>query len=85
MAARNKITNEIDPILAAITPGGGAYLNEADYAQANFQEAFYGSNYGKLLSIKQKYDPNNLLWGKTSVGSESWDVQSNGRLCKTGL
>jgi hypothetical protein len=75
----------LDPILAAITPGGGAYLNEADYSQPNFQEAFYGSNYPKLLATKRKYDPNDLLWGKTAVGSELWDVQADGRLCKTGL
>ncbi|KAL2259507.1 hypothetical protein VTK26DRAFT_6797 [Humicola hyalothermophila] len=85
VAARKKITNEIDPILAEITPGGGAYLNEADYSEPNFQEAFYGSNYERLLSIKKKYDPNNILWGKTAVGSESWDVQADGRLCQTGL
>ncbi|KAF5360014.1 hypothetical protein D9758_007598 [Tetrapyrgos nigripes] len=44
-----------------ITPGSGAYLNEADINEPNFSESFWGSNYDRLVSIKDKYDPNHLL------------------------
>ncbi|KUI64405.1 putative FAD-linked oxidoreductase YvdP [Cytospora mali] len=76
------VTNVLVPALEAITPGGAAYLNEADINQPNWQETFYGSNYPKLLSIKQKYDPDGVFWGKTSVGSEGWEITSNGQLCR---
>ncbi|KAI5118820.1 hypothetical protein M0805_009398, partial [Coniferiporia weirii] len=44
-----------------ITPGGGAYFNEADVYEPNYQESFWGSNYDKLLTIKNKYDPKHIL------------------------
>ncbi|KIY70304.1 FAD-binding domain-containing protein [Cylindrobasidium torrendii FP15055 ss-10] len=47
--------------LRAITPGGGAYFNEADVYEPEWQDAFWGENYEKLLAIKQKYDPGHLL------------------------
>jgi hypothetical protein len=44
-----------------ITPGGGCYINEADYLEVDWQTAFFGSNYKKLLRIKQKYNSGNLF------------------------
>ncbi|PPQ74692.1 LOW QUALITY PROTEIN: hypothetical protein CVT26_007602 [Gymnopilus dilepis] len=44
------------------TPGAAVYFNEADVYEPNYIDAYWGaSNYAKLLSIKQKYDPNHLL------------------------
>lgn len=80
--ARQTVTNVLVPALAALTPNGAAYLNEADSNEPNWQETFYGSNYPRLLSIKQKYDPYGILWGKTAVGSEGWDIAADGHLCK---
>jgi hypothetical protein len=82
IAAQEKITNVLGPALEAITPDGAAYLNEADFNQPNWQETFYGPNYDKLLSIKQKYDPDGIFWGKTAVGSEGWEMTPDGRLCE---
>lgn len=81
---QRRITTEWMPRLEAITPGGGSYLNEADLNQPNFQQAFYGSNYYKLLSIKRRYDPKDLFYGITSVGSERWEYRMNtdGKLCR---
>jgi hypothetical protein len=59
-----------------VSPGAGAYMGEADPAEPNWQDAFYGSNYPRLLAIKQKWDPWGLLWVKTAVGSEGWQVQT---------
>ncbi|KAF9557220.1 FAD-binding domain-containing protein [Agrocybe pediades] len=56
-AASTKAVN----FLRDITPGSGAYHNEADIHEPNFQDSFWGSNYRKLLAIKNKYDPTHLL------------------------
>lgn len=80
--AQQTVTNVLVPALADLTPNGAAYLNEADFNEPNWQETFYGSNYPRLLSIKRKYDPQGILWGKTSVGSEGWDIAADGRLCR---
>ncbi|KAG8679500.1 hypothetical protein FRC08_016946 [Ceratobasidium sp. 394] len=48
--------------LRALTPQGGAYLNEADVYEPNASSSFWGSdNYAKLWAVKQKYDPKGLL------------------------
>lgn len=57
-------------IIEDVTPGAGAYANEADFYQQNWQEAFWGPNYPKLLEIKRKYDPKNLFRVHHGVGSE---------------
>lgn len=80
--ARETVTNVLVPALAELTPNGAAYLNEADVNQREWQETFYGPNYEKLLSVKRKYDPDGVLWAKTAVGSEGWDIQGDGRLCE---
>lgn len=82
VAAQNRITNEIQPVIEAATPGAGAYMNEADFQQPDFQTTFYGVNYPKLLQIKKKYDPNQVLYVKTGVGSEGWAQRKDGRLCR---
>ncbi|KUI68196.1 6-hydroxy-D-nicotine oxidase [Cytospora mali] len=78
---QEEITNDLMPSLEAITPRGGAYLNEADFRQPDFQDVFYGDNYATLLAIKDKYDPEGLFYGVTAVGSERWASQSDGKLC----
>ncbi|PQE21481.1 FAD binding domain-containing protein [Rutstroemia sp. NJR-2017a BBW] len=81
---RKTVTNVLDPALEKLTSNAAAYLNEADFNQPNWQQVFYGTNYAKLLSIKNKYDPAGIFWGPTVVGSEAWAAAADGRLCKTG-
>ena len=57
-------------VIAAVTPGGGAYANEADYFQPNWQEAFWGGKYERLLRVKRKYDPDHVFTVHHGVGSE---------------
>ncbi|CAE6465185.1 unnamed protein product, partial [Rhizoctonia solani] len=59
-AAYVKVNSAMNP-LRALTPGGGAYQNEADVYEPNTSESFWGSNYAALYAIKQKYDPDGLL------------------------
>ncbi|PPQ89860.1 hypothetical protein CVT25_004758 [Psilocybe cyanescens] len=47
--------------LRDITPGSGAYHNEADIHEPNFEESFWNGHYPRLLEIKQKYDPEHIL------------------------
>lgn len=84
-AAQDRITREIMPRIEAATPGAGAYINEADYQQPGWQDVFFGSNYDGLLAVKTRYDPKGLFWNAIAVGSEGWEVLSDGRMCKTGV
>jgi FAD/FMN-containing dehydrogenase len=48
--------------LRKITPNSGAYWNETDRYEPNWEESFWGKeNYAKLKTIKQKYDPNGVF------------------------
>lgn len=71
-----------------LTPGSGSYLSEGDRLEPNFQWSFFGSHYPRLLEIKQKYDPLNVFYAHTAVGSEFFEVRTengapdeNGRVC----
>jgi hypothetical protein len=81
-AQQNRITRDIMPQIEAITPNAGAYINEADYQQKDWQDVFYGSNYGGLLNVKRKYDPKTLFWNAIAVGSEGWQIFEGGRMCR---
>ncbi|KAK4493712.1 hypothetical protein PRZ48_014897 [Zasmidium cellare] len=80
----NDMTYKYLPMLERLTPGGGAYLNEADFQQPDYKEVFYGGNYDRLLKIKEKYDPNQIFYAITAVGSDRWyeDATRGGRLCR---
>lgn len=72
------------PSLEGLTPGSGVYLNEANLEQPNLEQDLYGANYPKLLQVKKKWDPDNLFYATTAVGSEAFVVAANGGLCRTG-
>jgi hypothetical protein len=59
--------------LRKLTPGGGAYMNEADARAPNWKEDYFGANYEKLLEIKRKYDSKMLLRCNLCVGSDLYD------------
>ena len=82
-ADQNKITYDLIPKLAELTPDGGCYLAEGDFRQPDWKQVFYGPNYDKLASIKKKYDPNDMFYALTAVGSDAWLPDQDGRLCKT--
>jgi hypothetical protein len=91
LAAGNaQLTNEIMGPLRAVTPLGGAYGNEADISEPDWQQAFWGSNYPRLAQIKKKWDPFELFYVHHGVGSEGWVVEDgergvqtqDGKLCR---
>jgi hypothetical protein len=64
--------------LRALTPGSGAYQNEADSFEPDFVGAYWGEdNYEKLLDIKREVDPQNIMQVHQGVG---WDPEAEGGL-----
>lgn len=79
---RRKLIDEILPALEVATPGGGL-LSETDPTyKGDWKENFYGVNYDRLLSIKHAYDPDHMMYGKFSVGSDEFTLDDKGRLCR---
>jgi FAD/FMN-containing dehydrogenase len=66
--------------LRTAAPDAGAYVNECDYFQPNWQKAFWGANYPRLLEIKRRYDPDNVFFVHHGVGSEDWSADGFTRL-----
>ncbi|KAI1075204.1 hypothetical protein F5B20DRAFT_585609 [Whalleya microplaca] len=77
-------------LLRRVSPGAGAYMNEGDPGEPDWQQAFFGRNYPRLLEVKRAWDPWGVFWAPTTVGSEGWAVEpldgypnsQNGRLCQ---
>ena len=46
----------------------GSYINYIDPYLAEWQDAYYGHNYDRLLSIKQAVDPRNMFKFNQSIG-----------------
>ncbi len=67
-AAVTEAMNEIRKLL----PRVASYVWETDYFQPDWQEAFWGDNYAKLRTVKDKYDPAGLFFVHHGVGSEGW-------------
>ncbi|HUZ14036.1 MAG TPA: FAD-binding protein [Caulobacteraceae bacterium] len=64
--------------LRAAAPHTGAYVNECDFFQADWQTAFWGANYPRLARIKRRYDPTGLFFVHHGVGSEAWSPDGFG-------
>jgi FAD/FMN-containing dehydrogenase len=63
------VTELLEP-LRQLTPGSGAYMNEANPRAPQWKEDFFGENYERLLAIKKRWDPKNLLRCNRCVGSD---------------
>lgn len=71
--AANKIARKITQatqLFIRAAPHAGTYANKADYFQKDWQRAFWGDNYKKLLKIKHQYDPERVFYCHHCVGSE---------------
>lgn len=80
--AAQEITTEtyleiLDP-LKELSPGGGAYFNEAHWGEPQWQKTFFGKNYEKLLEVKDQYDPTHIFdcWKCVGWRGEQESVQS---------
>lgn len=70
------LTYNIVPTVEALTPGSGTYLNEANFGQLNWQNTFYGENWKRLYDIKQKYDPDPVLYACTEYRKVHFSLDS---------
>ena len=77
------ITNLVLPALQKLAPDSGAYMNEGDVFDPNWKVNFYGSNYNRLLQVKRKWDPENVLWVPVGVGSDALRENSKQVLCSS--
>ncbi|MEO6579840.1 MAG: FAD-binding oxidoreductase [Sphingomicrobium sp.] len=71
--ARERIAAAAAP-LQALLGAPASYVSESDFFEQDWRRAFWGSNYGRLARIKQKYDPEGLFFGHHMVGSEHWSA-----------
>jgi FAD/FMN-containing dehydrogenase len=63
-----------------LLPNAGSYVAEGNFFDETWRESFWGSNYAKLLAVKDKYDPDGLLFVHHGVGSERWSTDGFTRL-----
>jgi Berberine and berberine like len=61
-------------------PNAGSYVSESNFFEKDWQSAFWGSNYGRLLEIERKHDPHGLFFVHHGVGSEDWSADGFTRL-----
>ena len=66
--------------LYKIVPDAGSYVSESDYFLRDWQRAFWGSNYPRLLAAKRRYDPDGLFTVHHGVGSEAWSADGFTRI-----
>ncbi|CAH0054725.1 unnamed protein product [Clonostachys solani] len=69
-------------VLDAISDGGCTYSNEADPSRKDWASEYWGDNYPKLLQVKHKVDPHNLLSCWHCVG---WEPSLPSYGCISGL
>ncbi|KAB2575366.1 FAD-linked oxidoreductase ZEB1 [Lasiodiplodia theobromae] len=85
-AAAHDMTHSTGRALRRLAPDSGAYVNEADSNEPNWQWALFGPNYARLRTIKRAHDPAALMWCPTCVGGEDWYEVDEGehgtRLCR---
>lgn len=81
---QERLSSVLLPIIQAVAPDGGTYLNEADPVDGDWKRNYYGSNYQRLLSVKSKYDPEGIFYARHAVGSDAWVQHGDGRLCRAG-
>ncbi|KAI0402490.1 hypothetical protein F4802DRAFT_575989 [Xylaria palmicola] len=78
-----RIVDNLTEPFRKLAPDMGAYVNENNPGEPDWQHTFWGENYERLLQIKRAVDPGDVLWCHPCVGNDRWE-QIGYRLCRTG-
>jgi FAD/FMN-containing dehydrogenase len=62
-----------------LLPTAGSYVSETNFFEPEWQQSFWGSNYARLRSVKEQYDPDGLFFVHHGVGSERWSADGFSR------
>jgi len=65
-----------------LAPNTGGYMNEGDRHDPDYRKTFYGDHYSAHLKTKRKYDPYDVFYCPTCVGSEDFIERPDGPLCR---
>ena len=65
--------------LRELTSDSGAYWNESDRNEPNWEQSYWGTaNYQKLKAIKQKYDPTGMFRVWNGIGGLRPETEQSG-------
>ena len=84
MAARRDagaINRAMHELMKVVT-NPGSYVSESNFFEGDWQDAFWGANYARLLAVKERYDPDGLFFVHHGVGSERWSDDGFERLVR---
>ena len=70
--------------LRKVVPDFASYVSESNFFEKQWQRAFWGDNYPRLLKVKTKYDPEGLFVVHHGVASEAWSDDAFTRLAREG-
>jgi FAD/FMN-containing dehydrogenase len=81
-AARHEAAGnaKVMKVLHRLVPDAGSYVSESDYFLADWQRAFWGEHYPRLLAVKKRYDPDGLFTVHHGTGSEEWSADGFSRV-----
>jgi FAD/FMN-containing dehydrogenase len=78
---QRSLTNKYVMAWRKLAPYSGAYVNEADPNEPDYQHSFWGDNYSRLFKIKREADPDDVFWCHPCVGDEGWH-EIDDKLCR---
>jgi FAD/FMN-containing dehydrogenase len=53
--------------MRALVPEAGTYMSETSYFDKDWQAAYWGEHYPRLVQAKRRYDPDNVFRGHHTV------------------